>query len=61
MAAWIARMKGLSFKLKVIGSAPTKEDIILTLTNGLPLTYASFIITLDVTLATDITLVNVIF
>jgi hypothetical protein len=60
MAAWIARVKGLSFELKVIGSAPTEEDIILILTNGLPLMYTSFVIALDATLATDVTLVNVI-
>ena len=60
MAAWIARVRGLSFALKAIGSAPTEEDIILVLTNGLPLTYESFVIALDATPATDVTLINVI-
>src|SRR5713226_1708121 len=39
MASWISDVKGIVFQLSQIGVAVPDEDIILTLTNGLPAPY----------------------
>src|SRR5258708_22847258 len=49
MASWISDVKGIVFQLSQIGVAVPDEDIILTLTNGLPAPYNYFILTLDST------------
>src|SRR5216684_5583818 len=51
MASWISDVKGIVFQLSQIGVAVPDEDIILTLTNGLPTPYNYFILTLDSTLS----------
>src|SRR5260221_4116884 len=49
MASWISDVKGIVFQLSQIGVAVPNEDIILTLTNGLPAPYNYFILMLDST------------
>src|SRR5260221_12072290 len=49
MASWISDVKGIVFQLSQIRVAVSDEDIILTLTNGLPAPYNYFILTLDST------------
>jgi len=49
MASWISDVKGIVFQLSQIGVAVPDEDIILALTNGLPVPYNYFILMLDST------------
>ena len=49
MASWISDVKGIVFQLSQIRVAVPDEDIILTLTNGLPALYNHFILMLDST------------
>jgi hypothetical protein len=65
MAAWISRVKGMGFEgmgfeLEAIEVKVSEEDLILVLTNGLPPSFESFIITLDAARPEDITLANVV-
>jgi hypothetical protein len=56
MLAWIGCVKKISFMLEDIGVIMTDEDHILALTMGLNAMYDSFIISLDSTPTTDLTL-----
>ena len=49
MASWISDMKGVVFHLQQIGVLVSDEDIILALTNRLPLFYEYLVLTLDST------------
>ena len=60
MAAWIGRVKGMSFGLEAIEVKVSEEDLILVLTNGLPPSFESFVIALDAVRPEDITLANVV-
>lgn len=60
MSAWIADVRHAAFQLEEIGSDVKDDDIIFVLTNGLPPAYEQCIITLDSTLADELTLEYVI-
>ena len=49
MASWISDVKGVIFQLSQIGVNVPDEDIILTLTNGLPPSYQNFVLMLNST------------
>jgi hypothetical protein len=56
MSAWVGCVKSMSFMLEDIGVMVTDEDRILALTMGLNTMYDSFVISLDSTPTTDLTL-----
>jgi len=60
MASWIGRVKGMGFELEAVEVTITEEDLILVLTNGLPVSYEPFVIALDAANPADITLSNVV-
>jgi hypothetical protein len=51
MSSWIANVQQAAFRLKEVGYIATDEDKILVLTQGLPRSYDSFIISLDASIA----------
>ena len=53
MSSWIADVQQATFHLKEVGYTATDEDKILVLTQGLPLSYDPFIISLDAAIATN--------
>lgn len=56
MSAWIGRVKGAAHQLVEIGVEVSDEDRILVLTNGLDVSYDSFVISLDSTPSDELTL-----
>jgi gag-polypeptide of LTR copia-type/Zinc knuckle len=60
MNSWIAEVKNTAYRLDAAGVAVIDEDIILTLTAGLPESYSTLIVTLDNLSPNDLTLPNVI-
>ena len=56
MSAWVGRVKAMAFRLKDIGVDLTDEDQILALTMGLNVSYESFVISLDSTQSSLLTL-----
>ena len=51
MSNWIADVQQAAFRLNKVGYTATDEDKILVLTQGLPLSYDPFIISLNATIA----------
>ncbi|KAF8528449.1 hypothetical protein BU17DRAFT_38317 [Hysterangium stoloniferum] len=51
MSSWIANVQQAAFRLNEVGYIATDEDKILVLTQGLPRSYDSFIISLDASIA----------
>jgi hypothetical protein len=60
MASWIGEVRNVAFRLKQTGITVDDEDIILVLTMGLPDSYDTFIVALDSTDPTSLTLDYVI-
>ena len=58
--AWVAEVRCIAFQMQEVGVDVSNEDIILSLTLGLPLSYESFIISLDTTPPDQFTLNYVI-
>jgi hypothetical protein len=56
MAAWVGRVKSMSFHLEDIGVDISNEDSILVLTMGLDKSYDSFVISLNTTPPEQLTL-----
>jgi hypothetical protein len=59
MSDWIAEVNRIAFQLEEIGVNVSDEDKILVLTQGLPEEYRQFIITLDATPSTQLTIDDV--
>ena len=51
MSNWIADVQQAAFRLNKVGYTATDEDKILVLTQGLPLSYDPFIISLNAAIA----------
>jgi hypothetical protein len=60
MSAWIGEVRTIAYQLTQVGVTLTDEDTILVLTTGLPSSYTSFIVALDATDPTLLTLEYVI-
>jgi hypothetical protein len=60
MASWIGEVRGVAFRLKQAGITVDDEDIILVLTMGLPDSYDTFVVALDSTDSSALTLDYVI-
>jgi len=58
--AWVAKVCCITFQLQEVGVDVSDKDVILALTLGLPLSYESFIISLDTTPPDQFTLNYVI-
>jgi len=58
--AWVAKVRRITFQLQEVGVDVSDKDIILALTLGLPLSYESFIISLNTTPPDQFTLDYVI-
>jgi hypothetical protein len=56
MASWIGEVRGVAFCLKQAGITVDNEDVILVLTMGLPDSYNTFIVTLNSTDSSTLTL-----
>ncbi|RDX40781.1 hypothetical protein OH76DRAFT_1365662 [Lentinus brumalis] len=56
MTAWIADVRRAVFRLKAIGASITDEDHILVVTSSLPPSFEHFVVTLDVTPESELTL-----
>jgi hypothetical protein len=60
MASWIGDVRNVAFRLKKTGITVEDEDIILVLTMGLPDSYENFVVALDSTAPSALTLDYVI-
>lgn len=56
MQAWISEVASAAFRLEAAGVSVTDKDQILVLMNGLPPSYDSFAVSLDVTSPSELTL-----
>lgn len=56
MTAWIADVRRAVFRLKAIGATVTEEDHILVVTSSLPPSFEQFVVTLDATPESKLTL-----
>ncbi|TFK84664.1 hypothetical protein K466DRAFT_577211 [Polyporus arcularius HHB13444] len=56
MTTWIADVRRAVFHLKAIGASITDEDHILVVTSGLLPSFEHFVVTLDATLESELTL-----
>ena len=60
MSQWISEVRSLAFRLRGIGVSVEDEDVILVLTMGLPVSFDHFVIALDATDPSMLTLEDVI-
>ena len=60
MSQWISEVRSLAYRLRKIDVIVEDEDVILVLTMGLPPSFDNFIVALDATDSSAITLENVI-
>lgn len=60
VSGWVSRVKRMRNELKVAGSEPADEDVILVLTDGMPASYGHLIIAIDGTPTDQLLLDNVI-
>lgn len=56
MQSWVAEVRHAAHQLKDAKAEATDEDIILVLTQGLPITFENFVVSLDTTASSDLTL-----
>ena len=60
IVSWVSDVKRAAFQLEAAGVSTINEDIILALTEGLPDSFSTFIVTLDSLPPSELTLDNVI-
>ena len=60
MQSWIAYVHCIAHKLEDVEAEATNKDMILVLTQGLPSSYDNFVVSLDATAASNLTLNYVI-
>lgn len=60
MQSWISQVRGAAHRLEDAEAEASDEDIILVLTQGLPSDYDNFVVSLDATAASNLTLDYVI-